>query len=67
MARTLSDLLSELPEQRRQEYLRFSDDIQSDIAQHIEETGSIPPPRKLPILFGLECATQAEPYRWMGT
>ena len=54
MARALSDLLSDLPERKRQGYLALSDELQSELARHIEEKGRIPPLRRLPILFGAD-------------
>ena len=67
MSCTLADLLSDLPSNRRRMYLEFPEDIQRDIAGYIMEKGTIPSLRKLPILFGPECAVALEPRRhsWM--
>ena len=68
MARSLVDILSGLPERKRQAYLKLSDELQRDLAQHIErEGGRIPPLRQLSILLGPECFAylEPEPHRWM--
>ena len=44
MPRQLADLLSALPLREQREYLEFSEDIQEDMTQIIEDTGEIPPP-----------------------
>ena len=67
MTCTLADLLSDLRPNDRQKYLEFPEDIQRDIAGYIMENGTIPSLRRLPILFGPECAVARESRRhgWM--
>ncbi len=65
MARALGDLLSDLPERRRQGYLGLPEDLQSELARHIEEKGRIPPLRRLPILFGPDRLPPGDGNRWM--
>ena len=65
MARALGDLLSGLPERRRRGFQELSDERQRDVIQYIEATGSIPPLRRLSILFGPERLVQPDRNRWM--
>ena len=67
MSSTLSDLLSDLPSNRRRKYPELSEDTQRDIAGYIMEKGTVPPLRRLPTLFGPDCLADLEPRRhgWM--
>ena len=66
MARSLVDILSDLPTPKQQAYLKLSDELQRELAQHIERDGGrIPPLRRLPILFGPERMPQRDPLDWM--
>ena len=61
----LAPLLRSLPPARWQAYLTLPGDLQNEISKYIEETGIIPPLRRLPILFGPECSVPPERYAWM--
>ena len=65
MPRQLADLLSALPLREQREYLEFSEDIQEDMTQIIEDTGEISPLRRLRRLLGPELIPRHDRNRWM--
>ena len=69
MARSLDDLLSGLPERKRQEFLKqyrkLPGELQRELIQYMEKEGDIPSLRHARILFGPECSPPREPHGWM--